>query len=113
MAAGTVTLNQDDVHKKTRRIQATFVGGDGSLVVSVDRTKSITLQSTGTFDSGDLAIQKSNDGTNFAALATAITHTVAAMSAVATADLGFAFYKLDISTGGASQNVVATLMINE
>lgn len=113
MAAGTVTVNEDRRHSLSRRIKVTFDDGDGTLIISVDRTKSITMQTTGTFDSGTLTVNRSNDGTNFAALGTAIAHTVAAVSAWAAADLGWAYYRFQIASGGASQAVVANIFINE
>lgn len=64
--------------------------------------KAMSLQAVGTFDSGTLALQASNDGVTYAALTTAVALTSAGMKGVATADMGYKFYKMVVSGGGGT-----------
>lgn len=69
------------------------------------------VQVTGTFGSATIALQVSNDGTNFATLkdgtGAAITFTAAGMSEFSTAAL---FIK-PTSTGGTADNVTVTISL--
>ena len=78
-------------------------GDDDSSRFSLPRgAKAMSMQAVGTFDSGTIALQCSNDGTTYAALPTAVSHTVAGIKSVAAIDLGFRYYKLLVSGGGGS-----------
>lgn len=65
-------------------------------------TIAVGVQFLGTFDSGTIAMQGSNDNTTFAALSTAVSATSAALKGVATADLAYKRYRMIVSGGGGS-----------
>lgn len=70
----------------------------------------ITLQVTGTFGGATVAIQASNDGTNFVALPTAVSTISTALKSVPSDGLGFKHYKLVLSGGNASTDLACTLV---
>ena len=54
------------------------------------------------FDSGTVAIQAAPDGTNYAALPTAVSTTATALKSIAVADLSFLNYRAIVTGAGAS-----------
>ncbi len=78
-------------------------GDDSSQAFSFPPgTIAASLQAVGTFDSGTVALQCSNDGVTYAALPTAVSHTAAGAKSVAPADLGFKYYKVVVTGGGGT-----------
>jgi len=71
----------------------------------------MSIQVTGTPDSGVLNLYGSNDGSTFAALTTAVQFSNATgIKSVATADLGYKQYKIVMTAGGgASTDLDATV----
>jgi hypothetical protein len=110
---GVVTLLQDHYIRRVRVIQASFVGGDGDLIIQALGCRSFTLQTTGVFGGGNLTIARCNDGITFANLAPGITHNGPSYSALPFASIGWLFYRIRILTGSSLQNVQLFVCIDE
>ena len=67
---------------------------------------SLTMQLTGTYVAGTVAIQGSNDGTNFVALPTAQSLSALGVKSVAVADLGFKHYRFAFTSMDAGNTLV-------
>lgn len=92
-------------------IPTTVDGTDGgTCIVPIGkplRTLTGTVVSSN-FNSKALSVKASNDGTNFAAVATAISVTSTGNFALALVDVGFLFYQL-VFSGAPTVAVVVTL----
>ncbi len=75
---------------------------DTAGAVFLPKAVQLSVQVIGTFDSATLAIQGSNDGTNFAALPTAVSLTAAGLKLIAGP---FKYYKPVTSGGGATSDL--------
>jgi hypothetical protein len=71
--------------------------------------RALSFQATGTFASGTVTITGSNDGTNYIGLGTAVAFANAAgLKGVALLDLGFQFYRPELTGGGGTTAVTVT-----
>ncbi len=70
----------------------------------------ITIQVTGTFASGIISLQVSNDGTNFVAAPTAVSINAAGVVAVAENSLGFLYYRPVLASGGSTTALTVTFV---
>lgn len=73
--------------------------------------RAMSLQGDGTFGSGTLSLQGSNDGATFAELPTAVSLTVNGIKSVAVADLGYAYYRIHFA-GSTNPTVTAIVAMN-
>ena len=113
MPVGVVTLLQDRYIRRVRVIEASFVGGDGDLIIQALGCRSFTLQTTGIFGGGNLTIARSNDGIGFSNLQPSISHITPSFSALPFASIGWLFYRVRILTGSSLQNVQLFICIDE
>src|SRR6266446_1217768 len=70
----------------------------------------ITLQVEGTFASGVIKLQASNDGVTFYDTSVAATRSSAGIAAVSVIDLGFMQYRLNMASGGGTTALVCTVI---
>lgn len=70
----------------------------------------VTIQVTGTFGGGAVAVQVSNDGTNFVAAPTAVAIAAAGVAKLVEGNLGFRHYKFVLSGGDATTTLVCTIL---
>ena len=70
--------------------------------------RGMTVQAEGTFSSGTVALQGSNDGSTFYALPTAVSLTAAGIKSVAQLDLAYDYFKV-IVTGATTPDLVVTV----
>lgn len=98
MAFATI-LHTQDLHSETIKVTATADTDNDSYDFQLRGTPiAMSLHAQGAdFGSGTAAIQASNDGTNFAALPTAVSLTANGIKSVALADLGYSWYRIDLS----------------
>jgi hypothetical protein len=80
------------------------------FVFAATRPSQITLQGEG-ISASDLTMQASNNGTDYYAMPTATTLAADGLKSVATADLGYAFYRIIEET--ASESVTASIVVTE
>jgi len=113
MAVGIVTLVQDEYIRRVRVIKATFVGGDGDLVIQTPGCRTFTFQTTGVFDGGTLTLARSNDAANFGNTFVTLAHLMPGFSTVGFEDIGWLYSRFRILGGQALQNVVLTICIDE
>lgn len=104
-----VSSGVEDKVRGQRTLVVTF-DADGSFKFQAPRLVSLSVQATGTFGAGTLSLQGGNDGTNFAALGTAISFTAAGAKGVAQADLGFKWYNLNLA-GSTSPSITVTVVM--
>lgn len=72
-------------------------------------TIAVGVQATGTFDSATATLQGSNDNVTFAVLSTTIAFTVAGLKGIVPADLGYKYYRVLNSGGGAGTALIMFL----
>jgi len=113
MAVGIITLIQDNYIRRVRFIQATFVGGDGDLIIQTPGCRTFTFQTTGVFDGGTLTLARSNDGVNFGNMFVTLAHLGPGFSTVGFEDIGWLYSRFRMLNGLALQNVVLSICIDE
>jgi|SRR5690349_933533 len=111
MAAPAITSDSN----RGTRTRVIVVGqsgaNDGNIDVELHRAlAALSLQLAGTYVAGTLAIQGSNDNSTFAALPTAVSLSGTGIKSVATADLGYRYYRLAFASMDAGNTLVATLV---
>jgi hypothetical protein len=87
---------------------------DAGNAVEFPALKARTIQATGTFDSGSVALHGSNDGTNFVALEDWEGNAIAITSAglVKVGDLQVRQIKPVITGGGGTQDITINLLMS-
>lgn len=71
---------------------------------------SITIQVEGTFASGAVAVQVSNDGLTYYAVPTAVSISAAGLKSVPADGLGFRHYKFVLSGGDGTASLTCTIV---
>lgn len=69
----------------------------------------MSMQVTGTRSAAVITLQGSDDGTNFAALPTSTALSATGVKSVATADLGFKYYRINVASADAGDDLVIWL----
>ena len=112
MATIIPTTVEDQVRAAAYR-WTDYSTADTSTPIKVQNMQGLagSVQVTGTFGSATIALQASNDGTNFVTLkdsaGTAISFTAAGMAEFSTA----ALYLKPTSSGGTADNVTVTVIL--
>ena len=75
--------------------------------------RAMTLQGDGNDNGGTLSLQGSNDNSNFFALPTAVSLTAAGIASVAQADLGYEFYRVNLSNITGTSVAVVNMAYNQ
>jgi hypothetical protein len=70
----------------------------------------LSLHLTGTYVSGTVALQGSNDNSAFVALPPAVSLSALGIKSVAIADLGFRYYRLAFTSMNSGNTLVAYLV---
>ena len=101
------TSHTHDLHSETVVVTATANTDNDSYDFQLRSSPiAMSLHAQGAdFGSGTAAVQGSNDGTNFAALPTAVSLTANGIKSIALADLGYSWYRIDLS--GATNPTVS------
>lgn len=103
-----------DLNRGTRTRVITYTqsgANDGNVDVELHRPlAALTWQLTGTLAAGTVTIQGSNDGSTFVALPTATSFSAVGLKAVATADLGFRYYRAAFASMNSSNSLVLTMV---
>lgn len=104
------TINQDRPERGIVVVSATLSAQNDTVAFQVPRVTAMSLQVTGTFNGSTLALEASNDGTNYAALPTAVSLTAAGIKSVALADLGYLHYRLSLTVASPTGALTATII---
>lgn len=88
----------------------TLTAQNDVYVFGTRRPSQITMQGEG-ISASDLTMQASNNGSDWYALPTATSLAADGLKSVATADLGYAYYRIIEET--ASESVTATVIVTE
>jgi len=82
-------------------------GGDDGVAGPFDLggCDSASIQADGTWDSGVVVVQCSNDGTTYAALPTNVDFSADGVATIPPDGLGFRFYQLSVTLNGATFDV--------
>lgn len=86
----------------------TFDSNGNGAAVSVPNALNVTIQTEGNLGGGAMAVTGSNDGTNFRALPTAVSLTVAGLKILAATDRPL-FLRPEL-TGATTPSVTVTLV---
>lgn len=87
-----------------QQVDATITADGNIDFASMGAVYAMCFQATGSFGSGTLKLQVSNDGTNYVDSPTATSVTAAGVKSVATADCGYKFYRLNLA-GSTSPSI--------
>lgn len=110
MAAPAIT--SDSYRGNRTRVVVVGQSGanDGNIDLELNKAlSSMGLQLVGTVAAGTVALQGSNDNTNFVALSTAISFSAAGIKSVAIVDLGYRYYRLAFASMNSSNSITLTL----
>ena len=81
-------------------------GDDGeSAAFDLSMCDAVSIQADGTWDSGDAAVQCSNDGVTYADLPTDVAFTADGVKTIPADGLGFKFYQIAVLLNGATFDV--------
>jgi hypothetical protein len=75
--------------------------------------RAITLQGDGNDNGGTLSLQGSNDGVNFFALPTAVALTAAGLASTVVADMGYLWYRVNLSNITGTSVAVVNIAYNQ
>lgn len=97
---------------RTRVIAYTQSGAnDGNLDNEFNKAlASLTFQVAGTYVAGTIALQGSNDNSNFVALPTATSLSGVGIKAAVAADLGFRYYRLAFTSMDAGNTLTGRIV---
>lgn len=114
MAAPALTTTTR-LGQRVRRLRYTVSGAnDGNVDFEAVRPLlAISAQLRGSYTSGTVALQGSNDNSTFVALPTAVSFTALGIKSVAVADLGFLYYRVAASSMHASNDLTLDIVIKE
>lgn len=101
--------------QKVRRLRYVQSGAnDGNVDFEAVRSLlSLTAQLRGTLGAGTVALQGSNDNSNFVALPTAVSFSAVGIKSVAVADLGFLYYRVAVASSNGSNDITLDVVIKE
>lgn len=103
-----------DLNRGTRTRVITYTqsgANDGNVDMELHRPlAALSAQVVGTFTAGTIAIQGSNDNSNFVALPTAVSFSAVGIKSVAQADLGYRYYRAAFSSMNSANSLTLTLV---
>jgi hypothetical protein len=84
---------------------------DGNIDIELNKPlAAMGVQLVGTVAAGTVALQASNDNSNFVAVPTAVSFSAAGIKSVAIADLGYRYYRIAFASMNSSNSIVYTLV---
>lgn len=111
MATGSAEITQSEwVQPGVEVFVARVQDGDVNVDFQMPRAEKITIQVAGTTSNEVVSVQRSNDGSNFVALGTAIAISAPGVASLARGDIGFRHYRLACQTGDATTDITITVV---
>lgn len=101
------TINQDRPDRGMNVVAVTLSAANDAVTFQMPRLSAMSIQVEG-ITTAAVALQASNDNSNFYALPTAVSLAADGIKSVAVADLGYRYYKILMT--GASEAATVTVV---
>jgi len=104
------TINQTRLQEGLCVVNITATLQNDVVPFNMPRCSAISAQLTGTIGAANVSIECSNDGTNYVALPTAVVFAATGVKSIAPADLGFKYYRTNVTTGAPGGTLTLTIV---